>query len=560
MRKGVFYLSLACCIVTMGSCSKKLKPFESGFFTTDPTPLETVGENVPANISGNIPAKFMVKNAKVTTVPVLVYSDNEATGQPVEFQGEKVRANGQIVSYDGGGIVNIPFNVAYQPGMESSELYLDFNVDQNGKLYNLPRVKVGYGVVATSTLASAATVAPAIAKDNFQKVITEKYTADIHFLINQANIRASQTDKKDYIDLNQKLIEASKAKDQQIAGLTVNSYASPEGNYEFNEKLAQKRELNTTGYLENQLKKDKITEFGELTSSFTPEDWEGFKQLVEKSNIQDKDLILSVLSMYKDPEQREKEIRNLSSVFNELADQILPQLRYSRIMATINVIGKSDQEIIDLFNSDPAKLSADEILYMATLTDDNARKMEIYRKATELYPNDFRTYNNLGATQYAAGDFKAAQGNFQKAASLNPASKEAEMNLGLISLLNKDYSKANIQIGAAAGVPEASDALGVYYLTQGEVSKAINAFGDAKTNNAALARILAKDYSAAKNILSSIQNPDATTYYLTAVLGARENNENMVMSNLRQAVKMNPSYKARAQKDLEFRSYNLSYL
>lgn len=566
MTYRLSYAALAAVVaVGLTGCSKKQGAFQSSFFSTIPTPIETVGENVPATVNGSLPQKFMVKNAKVTATPVLCWTGSDAAemsaeGQPVVFQGEDVRANGQMVSYKQGGTVNVPFNVAYRPGMEKSELFLDFNVDQNGKTYTLPRVKVGYGVISTSTLASAATVKPAVAPDNFQKVIAEKYSADIHFLINQANVRSSQTGKPDYVDLNKRLIEASKASNQEIAALTVNSYASPEGSYEFNEQLAQKREKNTTAYLENQLKKDKITEFGELTSSFTPEDWEGFQQLVENSNIQDKDLILSVLKMYKDPVQREQEIRNLSSVFNELADQILPQLRYSRVMATINVIGKSDQELIELFNTDPRKLTADEMLYVATLTDDNAKKMGIYKKATEVFPNDYRTFNNLGMTQYVAGDYKAAQSSFQKALALNPQSKEAEMNMGLLALLEGKYSNANAMIGQASGLPEAADALGVYYLTQGETSKALKAFGSAKTNNAALAQILAKDYSAARNTLSSIANPDATTYYLTAVLGARQKSENMVMSNLRQAVRLDPSLLNRAKNDLEFASYNLSYL
>ncbi len=561
MTYRLSYAALATLVaVGLAGCSKKQGNFESRFFTTVPTPVESVGESVPATVNGSLPAKFIQKNAKVTATPVLQWADGQATGQPVIIQGENVRANGQMVSYKEGGQVVIPYNAAYQPGMEKSELFLDFNVDQNGKLYTLPRVKVGYGVVSTSTLASAATVVPATAPDNFQKVISEKYSADIHFLINQANVRSSQTSKADYIDLNKKLIEASKAPNQEIAALTVNSYASPEGSYEFNEQLAQKREQNTASYLENQLKKDKITEFGELTSSFTPEDWEGFQELVEKSNIQDKELILGVLRMYKDPVQREKEIRNLSSVFNELADQILPQLRYSRVMATINVIGKSDQELLDLYNNDPAKLTNDELLYVATLTDDNARKMAVYKKAIELFPNDYRGYNNLGMTEYVAGDYSSAAGMFRKALSMNPQSKEAEMNLGLIDLLEGRYSSANEQIGRAAGIPEAADALGVYYLTQGETSKALNAFGSAKTNNAALAQILAKDYPAARNTLSAIANPDATTYYLTAILGARQNNENMVMSNLRQAVRLNPELLTRAKNDLEFASYNLSYL
>lgn len=564
MTYRLSYAALAAVVaVGLAGCSKKQGNFDSSFFNTVPTPLETVGENVPATVNGSIPAKFMVKNAKVTATPILCWNGNgemSASGSPVVLQGEDVRANGQVVSYQNGGSVNIPFNVAYQPGMEKSELFLDFSVDQKGKVYTLPRVKVGYGVIATSTLASAATVQPAVAPDNFQKVITEKYSADIHFLINQANIRSSQTSKADYIDLNKKLIEANAAPNQEIAALTVNSYASPEGSYEFNEQLAQKREQNTAAYLENQLKKDKITEFGELTSSFTPEDWEGFQQLVEKSNIQDKDLILSVLKMYKDPVQREQEIRNLSSVFNELADQILPQLRYSRVMATINVIGKSDQELIDLFASDPSKLTADEMLYVATLTDNNARKMEVYRKATQQFPNDYRGFNNLGMTQYVAHDYQAAASSYKKALQLNPKSKEAEMNLGLIDLLEGRYSQASAQIGQAAGLPEAADALGVYYLTQGETSKALNAFGGAKTNNAALAQILAKDYASARSTLAAIPNPDATTYYLTAVLGARQNSENMVMSNLRQAIRLDSSLLQRAKNDLEFANYNLSYL
>ncbi len=560
MNSKVICVALGVAALGLTGCSKKLGQFKSDFFSTTPTPLETVGQNVPATINGNIPAKFMVKNARVTATPVLAWTSGEAAGQPVTVQGENVRANGQVVSYANGGSVTIPFNVEYQPEMAQSDLYLDFSVDQNGKLYKLPRVKVGNGVIATSTLASAATVTPATAPDKFEKVITEKYSADIHFLINQANVRSSETSKTDYIDLNKQLMEAAAAPNKEIAGVTINSYASPEGTYDFNKQLAERREQNTASYVENQLKKDKITEFGELTSSFTPEDWEGFKELVEKSNIQDKELILGVLSMYKDPEQREREIRNLSSVFNELADQILPQLRYSRVMASINVIGKSDQELINLFNTDPSKLTVDEILYIATLTDDNTKKMEVYNKSAQLYPSDYRTFNNLGLTQYVAGDYSGAKSNFEQARRLAPSSKEVEMNLGLIDLLEGNYAKANEQIGAAAGVPEASDALGVYYLTQGDINKAATAFGDAKTNNAALAQILAKDYPAAKSILAGISNPDATTYYLTAVLGARTNNENMVMTNLRQAVRLDSSLLSRAQKDLEFSRFNLSFL
>ena len=558
MNKKVLYLAMGVALVGTTSCSKKLGEFQSNYFNTTPTPLETVGENVPATITGNIPAKFMVKNAKVTATPILEYLGGETSGTPVIIQGENVRANGQVVSYNNGGTVQIPFNTRYQPEMEQSDLYLSFSVDQNGKMYELPRVKVGYGIIATSTLASAKTITPAIAPDNFQRIINEKYNAEIMFLINQAIIRKDQITAPDYVDLNKRLLEANAAPNQEIVGINIASTASPDGTLAFNTALAERREEVTTSFMENQLKKDNITNFGELTSSFTPEDWEGFQQLVEKSNIQDKDLILAVLKMYKDPNQREQEIKNMTSVFNELAVEILPKLRYSKIQASINIIGKSDEELIKLFDTDPQALTEDEILYVATLTNDNTRKMQVYKKASEIYPNSYRAVNNLGVTKYVAGDYSGAKSDFDKAKRLNPQSKEVDLNLGLIELVNGNYGRANELIGSAAGVPEAADALGVYYLTQGEVAKANTSFGNSKTNNAALAKILAKDYSAAQSILTSIPHPDATTYYLAAVVGARTNNENAVISNLQKAIQLDNSLLKRAQNDLEFAKYNLN--
>lgn len=564
MNKKLVYVTLLGALVALTGCNKKLANFQSDYFTTMPTPLATVGDMVPGTVKASIPPKFMLKNAKVTAVPTLQWTtangSSEVTSSPVVFQGINVRANGQEVSYENGGTVNIPFSMQYRPEMAHSDLYLDFTVDQNGKVYSLPRVKVGYGIVATSTLASAKTVTPAIAKDNFEKVITQKYTADIHFLINQANIRANQTDKADYIDLNRKLVEANQAPNQEIAGISVSSFASPEGSLEFNTSLAEKREQNTTSLVENQLKKDKISEFGELTSSFTPEDWAGFEQLVEKSNIQDKELILSVLRMYPDPIDREREIRNLSSVFNELADQILPQLRYSRVQATINVIGKSDQELITLFNTNPKALTEEELLYIATLTNDNMKKMEVYNTAAELHSKDYRTYNNLAVSQFRTGDYRGAAANWQQALRLNPSAKEPQMNLGLIAMMNSDYKQADERFGAAAGIPENADALGTLYLSTGNVQKAITAFGESKTNNAALARILDKNYSTALTILNDVSVPDATTYYLKAVAQARMNNRNDAMAELRKAVKLDPKLATRAQSDLEFAGFDLSSL
>jgi len=550
----------AAILLCASSCNKKLAALKSDQFMVNPDPLEVQGQNVPAVVSANIPAKYMLKNAEVRVTPVLVYAEGETASAPYTIQGENVRANGTVVPYTSGGVVSIPVSLPYSPAMAKSELCLDFAVDQNGKRYALPRVKVADGVIATSTLASAATVTPATAPDRFQRVINEQYSADIHFLINQANIRSSETSGRAYIDLGKKLQEAAADPKREITGVSVSSFASPEGTYDFNKALAEKREKNTTSLVSSQLKKDKITEFGELTSNFTPEDWEGFRRLVEQSDIQDKELILYVLNSQSDPELREKEIRNLANVFDELADQILPQLRYSRVMASINVIGKSNDELVSLFNSDPASLTADEMLYIATLTADNNKKMEVYNKACETFPSDYRAFNNLGLTQYVAGDYEGALANFEHALRLNPASHEAEMNKGLVAMLNGNYSDAYQAFGAAADVPEAAQALGIYYLSQGQLPAAVNAFGAAKNNNAALAQILAKDYSTARTTLASITDPDATTYYLMAVLGARTNNENMAVSNLRQAIRLDSKLLDRAKNDLEFAKINLTYL
>lgn len=560
MKTKLYYSLLLGGAVMLTGCGKKLNQFQAEYFSVEPNPLEVVGEIVPASVTGRVPAEFFLKNAEVTVTPYLDYNGTEVASEAFTFQGEKVRGNNQVVSYEYGGTLTIPVMYKYVPEMANSDLYLAFDVKQGKKQYELPRVKVATGVIATATLASAGKVAPAIANDKFQRIINEKYSADIKFLVNQANIRDSELRSAAMNELNEEILRTKGDSTRVIDELNIKSYASPEGGIDINTRLAENREKNTTKYLENKLKKDKVTEFSEITAEFTAEDWEGFQKLVAASDIQDKDLILSVLSMYKDPEQREKEIRNLSSVFEQLAEEILPQLRYSRITASINVIGKSDEEIKNLYKSNPSALSVDELLYCATLFENNADKMQVYNTAVEIYPKDYRSYNNLGMCQFVDEDYDAANACFHEAANMAPNAVEPQMNLGLVALVNKNYAEANQRFGAAAGAENLDEAMGVYYLLKGDNNAAVRAFGDSKNNNAALAQILTKDYSKAKATLSAINNPDATTYYLMAVLGARTNNERMVTTNLRQAIKLDGSLAEKARKDLEFANCNLSIL
>ena len=390
MKSKLFLSILVGGALALTSCNKKLSEISAEYFTVNPSPLEEVGGKVPATVTGQIPEKFFRKNAEVTVTPYLVYGDQETPSQAYKLIGEDVNGNGQTVSYDNGGTVTVPVSFDYVPEMIKSELVLDFYVVQGGKTYTLPRIKVADGVIATGTFADAGTVTPATTPDKFQRIINEQYNAEIKFLINQSNVRKGETESQQIADFNAALANAQGNDRLEIEEVNISSYASPDGKLDFNERLAQKREENTRKYLNKSFKDNKIEEFGELTADFTAEDWEGFKELVSQSDIQDKDLILSVLSMYSDPEQREAEIRNLSSVFEQIAEEILPQLRRSRLTASINVIGKSDEEIMAAFESDPSTLTVEELLYCGSLTDDNAKRIKIYEACTKNYPNDYR--------------------------------------------------------------------------------------------------------------------------------------------------------------------------
>ena len=549
---------MAMIVALMTSCSKKMGELSSDYFTVTPQVLEAVGGKVPATINGKFPEKYFNKKAVVEVTPVLKWNGGEAKGQSAVFQGEKVEGNDQTISYKMGGSYTMKTSFDYVPEMAKSELYLEFKATVGKKTVTIPAVKVADGVISTSemleqTLGSAN---PANGDDAFQRIIKEKHDANIMFLIQQANVRASEL--KTAKEFGKEVKNIDEAENKKISNIEISAYASPDGGVKLNTTLAENREKNTVNYMKKSLKKGKID--ADMTAEFTAQDWEGFKELVSKSNIQDKELILNVLSMYSDPEQREREIKNMSSVFKVLAEEILPQLRYSRITASVNVIGKSDEEISKLAKEDAKALSVDELLYAATLVKTNKEKAAIYAKVVEIYPNDYRGYNNLGMVQYEEGDLAAAQNNFAKAARIAPNTPEVAMNQGLISLANNDYAKAEQAFGKSAGVEELNEALGVFYMKKGDYNAAVKAFGDVKSNNAALAQILTKDYSKAKATLAGVEAPNANTYYLMAVLGARTNNEQMVVSNLKKSISMDSSKAQQAATDLEFAKFDIASL
>ena len=553
MIKKIYLPLVALFVLALSSCGK-MGELSSDYFTTNPEVLEAVAGKVPVTINGKFPEKYMKKNATVEVTPVLKWNGGEAKGQSAIFQGEKVEGNGQTISYKMGGNYTMKASFDYVPEMAKSELFLNFKITRGSKTYTIPSVKVADGVIATSELPTAASSNASYANDAFQRIIKQAQEANIMFLIQQANLRNSQLKSDEMKEFHKKVAEVNAdTKNFKLNNIEVSAYASPDGGVKLNTGLAENREKNAEKYLNKQLKKAKIE--ANVDAKYTAQDWEGFQELVAKSNLQDKDLILRVLSMYQDPEQRENEIKNISSVYKTLADEILPQLRRARLTANYDIIGRSDEEIVEAFDTNPKVLSVEELLYAATLTKDNARKQAIFTKTTQLYPNDYRAYNNLGELAFAAGDAAKAESYFKQALAKNANAAEANANLGLCELVKNNVSAAETYLSKATGADAANEALGNLYIKQGQYQRAVSAFGDAKTNSAAQAQILAKDYNKAKATLQAVEKKDAMTDYLMAIVGARTNNESLVSSSLKSAIAKDASLAKTAANDREFAKY-----
>ena len=345
MKKILSLMCAVAAILCMTSCGKKLEPLTADNFTCNPSPLVEVGGKVEATITVTYPEKYFKKKAILTVTPVLVYASGETASEPVTFQGEKIYGNDNTISYKYGGNATFKASFDYKDEMANSKLYLDFKAEtKSGKVYTLPRIAIADGVIATESLATGYGATPAYSSDNFVKDTFDKYIANLIYQKNSSNLRSSETKKAEMQEV-EAMIKATKDEERrEFEGIEMVSTASPEGAYTLNERLADKRESASTKYLQKMLKKAKME--GQITPEQVAENWEGFKELVEQSNLQDKALVLNVLARISDPEQREQEIRNLSAAYKELADDILPQLRYSKVTATVKNIGHTDDEIL----------------------------------------------------------------------------------------------------------------------------------------------------------------------------------------------------------------------
>jgi tetratricopeptide (TPR) repeat protein len=554
--RSFFILLLA--VVALAGCNplKKMQKNASLVkYEVNPKVLEAHGGEVAINIKGVFPAKYFDKSTTAEAVPVLVYNGGEVAFAKVGLQGEKVLANNEVINYTGDNF-NYNSTVPYKEEMKKSELMLKVTATRKGKSVNFDPIKLADGVIATSTLTEI-TGKPVMIKDNFQRVIPESQVADIHYLINRADIRSTELKAEDLALLRQYINTINQTENLQFAGVTVSSYASPDGKIELNEKLSVNRGTAADKLIKNDFAKiEDAKKEGFFTSKTTAEDWDGFKTEVEASSIRDKELILRVLSMYSDPAVRETEIKNMSAAFEVLATDILPKLRRSKFIVNANKIGRSDAEILAQMKSDAKVLGLEEMLYAATLTTDVNEQLKFYQIAAENYPKCFRAHNNIGYSYVKLGKAAEAIKAFEGAKALQN-NDVVKNNLGFATLMSGDMTKAEEYFTSmTAATPDSKFGLGIIAVTRGEYDQAVNFFGNVNSYNLGHALLLKGDNAKAKVVFDSVEaSKNGKVSYMKAVLGARMADRDYMLNNLREAVGFNAAWKEYAKTDLEFAKF-----
>ncbi|MBN2634679.1 MAG: hypothetical protein JXR61_00310 [Prolixibacteraceae bacterium] len=566
--KPIYLLTLVVILSSCGGLNKMKKNADQINFRVTPEVLESHAGQVSVAIDGRFPSNYFNKKVILTATPVLKYEGKSTSLSAVTVQGENVQANNRVISYDAGGNLTYNENFAYQPEMSKSELYVNMKASKGSKSVEFGPVKVADGVIATSELVvempkpilgvrreanTTGKYDPAI--DPFQRVVPDEMMADIHYLINRANIRNEEIEGDDVKALEEYTKKANEESNIDLKRVEIAAYASPDGTIDLNTDLAANRKESSSDFLARKLKEAGIEI--DLRTKYTPEDWDGFKEMLEKSNIQDKELILRVLSMYTDPEVREREIRNLSETFTEVADQILPQLRRAKMTTSVDFIGKTDDELKAAAKSNPGSLNPAELLYAATLFEELDDQLEIYNAFIKVYPNDWRGSNNAGYVLAKQGDYENAKPLFEKAEVLRNSEPIVKNNLGAIALTEGNVDEAEALFGAAAGSgDEVNYNLGIVSVKNAEYDKAVRYFSDYEDINSALAKMMAGNNNGALRDLEAFEKPDCfMKEYLKAIIGARTAKETLLFESLEAACKINPEMKEKAKTDMEFARY-----
>lgn len=554
--KGLKFAIIALAAVILSACGgvEKMKELPAGFtLKVTPNPMEVHGNKVKATIEGTIPAKYFNKKATVEITPVIVYNGGELTLPVKVLQGEDVQANNQVINYEAGGSWKHDVEFDYKDEMFRCDIELRFVILYKDKKvpFEAPQ-KIGIGTLATYKLVDI-DPKPIMMKDKFVRVTPEQKEAQINFVIQKSDIRKSELTKEELKVLNDFLLAASQDKNKEVKEIKVSAYASPDGPEKLNEKLSQERGKNTDKYLADVFKKAKVENKTAATVETTTEDWDGFQKAVQTSDVEDKELIIRVLSMYSDPEVREKEIKNLSKVYKVLAEKILPELRRSKMIASVDNIGLSDDTLKYMVeNNAYDSLNVEEMLYAATLVSDVNKKIEVYMKAGEKFSCP-RGYNNAAYLHLMNKDAAAAKAALDKI----PADQKIPAvtnNRGCVALMEGNYDEAEKLFTEAADAGnEVKYNLGIIAILKNQYPAAAEYFAGTDSFNQGLALLLNAKVDAAKNTFAKVET--AKGYYGRAIVGARMSEEATVLDNLRTAIGKDANLKDRAKNDVEFRNY-----
>ncbi len=548
MRKHfLMVVCMALILVACGNPSKMAKMADMMETECTPEILEAVDGKITATYTVKFPAKYFLSEAILEISPILVHDNGEVAGPVHTLQGDKVMDNYNVISYKFGGKSTKTITFDYVPGMERAILELRvavYNANKTQK-YEFPiDYKVADGTNCTYMLVKLEGT-PSMEADNYQKIIRETKESQILYTINQSNVRNNQLKTAQMKEYEQYLKEVNKDERRTIVSNDIIAYASPDGTLNTNSKLSADRAKSAEkAFLKVISKKAQVKDVP-LNVSQISEDWEGFQELVQASDIQDKELILRVLSMYSDPVVREREIKNMSEIFKALADEVLPELRRARLIANVDYKNWTDEELTQLINENIGQLDEEALLYGATLFDKESAKVEIYKTAASKY-NSSRAYNNLAAMSLKKGETNVAKGYL---ARMNDKTESYYNNMAVAAMQEGNFDAAAEYLAKAGNLKEAKENKGALLILKGDYTEAVEALNGANSYNEALANVLTGNLSKASSVLANAKC--ACKSYLKAIIAAREGN-NSKAKELLEIAKKDEKLAKRAVNDIEF--------
>ncbi len=546
MKKELKLMAVAALAVLAASCSSAQKMVDEANnvkVTCNPAVLEAVAGNVDADLTVTYPAKYFLPKAVLEVTPVLVYNGGEAKMSPLMYQGQKVKDNYKVVSKNG-GTVNEKVHFEYVEGMEDSHLELRGVVKYKNKSYKLPVRKVADGVNTTYMLVDKG-VFP-LKADGYQAILKQTAEGQILYNINSADVRSKELKGQSVKDFQAALDEIKANERKTLVGTEVVAYASPDGGQDLNQKLSDKRSK-TADKAWSKVVKGKEVSDPEVKS--VGQDWEGFQELVQNSDIEDKDLILRVLSMYSDPAVRESEIKNMSNVYTDLKSSVLPELRRARFIANVEFKNYTADELLKLVDENSDVLDETALLHAATLVKDQNDKVKLYNKAIDKYDSDVARYN-LAATYFNNDELSKAENALSK---VEDKDADYENALGAIALRKGNYDEA-LKHFKNSGTNAAQTNIGILDILQGNYSKAVQDIKDTKgcCSNRTLAYILNGQLDKAE---AEVSCNHGKANYLRAIIAARKGNASDVKKYLGMVQKQDKALYERSQTDIEFAEY-----